>query len=679
MITFMDSKERSKESEKCMDSQLWHACAGSMVQMPPVNSNVFYFPQGHLEHVSGNLDLRNCPRLPASVPCRVSAVKFMADPDTDEVFAKIRLVPVEGNKVDLDKDGAAEVNGIESQDKPSSFAKTLTQSDANNGGGFSVPRYCAETIFPRLDYTAEPPVQTILVKDVHGEVWNFRHIYRGTPRRHLLTTGWSTFVNHKKLVAGDSIVFLRAENGDLCVGIRRAKNGIGGGPEAPSQWSPSGGGRAVPYGGFSMFFKEDESKLSRNGGGNSNGSLISKGRRVKTEDVIEAATLGANGKPFEVIYYPRASNPEFCVMTSLVKTALQIHWCSGMRFKMAFETEDSSRISWFMGTISSALVADPARWPDSPWRLLQVRWDEPDLLQNVKRVNPWSIELVSNLPNIHLSPFSSPHKKLRLPHPFPDFPLDRQLPLPAFTGSHPLGSSYPFGCLTDNAPAGMQGARHGQYGITLSDLHFSKLRSGLFPPDSRRPLDRASIPIRPTNPVVSEPSNDENISCLLTMGTSIQESTKSQNRKEVPFVLFGQEILTAKQISVTCSSDTVSTRGTVNSSDGSSFVPNRNDTHERSSCKWFQSELNIETDHCKVFMESEDVGRTLNLSLLGSYEELHMKLASMFRVEIAEIAKQILYLDDTGAVRQLGEEPFSKFSKTARRLRVVADSSSDSV
>jgi hypothetical protein len=43
-----------------------------------------------------------------------------------------------------------------------------------------------------------------------------------------------------------------------------------------------------------------------------------------------------------------------------------------MRFKMAFETEDSSRISWFMGTIASVQVADPIRWSNSPWRLLQV-------------------------------------------------------------------------------------------------------------------------------------------------------------------------------------------------------------------------------------------------------------------------------------------------------------------
>ncbi|KAL0309715.1 UNVERIFIED_CONTAM: Auxin response factor 18 [Sesamum radiatum] len=258
-----------KEAEKCLDSQLWHACAGSMVQMPPVNSKVFYFPQGHSEHASGNVDFRNCPRVPAYVPCRVSTVKFMADPETDEVFAKIRLVPITRNEDSFDDDAAVGISASENQDKPASFAKTLTQSDANN-------------------------VQTILAKDVHGETWKFRHIYRGTPRRHLLTTGWSTFVNHKKLVAGDSIVFMRAESGDLCVGIRRAKRGTGGGPEMPTGWNPAGGNSVMPYGGFSAFLREDESKLSRNTNGYTNGNWIGRGR-VKAEEVIEAATLAANG------------------------------------------------------------------------------------------------------------------------------------------------------------------------------------------------------------------------------------------------------------------------------------------------------------------------------------------------------------------------------------------------
>jgi hypothetical protein len=37
------------------------------------------------------------------------------------------------------------------------------------------------TTFSSLDYTAEPPEQTILAKDVHGDTWKFRHTYRGAP------------------------------------------------------------------------------------------------------------------------------------------------------------------------------------------------------------------------------------------------------------------------------------------------------------------------------------------------------------------------------------------------------------------------------------------------------------------------------------------------------------------
>nr|GEZ25012.1 hypothetical protein [Tanacetum cinerariifolium] len=70
--------------------------------------------------------------------------------------------------------GRGNWNGDRFLDKLSSFAKTLTQSDANN-----------------------------------GEIWKFRHSLRGTPITHLLTTGWSSYVNQKKLVSGDSIVFVR--------------------------------------------------------------------------------------------------------------------------------------------------------------------------------------------------------------------------------------------------------------------------------------------------------------------------------------------------------------------------------------------------------------------------------------------------------------------------------------
>ncbi|KAJ6432864.1 hypothetical protein OIU84_019989 [Salix udensis] len=680
-FTVMNSqKEKLRVAEKCLDSQLWHACAGSMVQMPAVNSKVFYFPQGHAEHAQGSVEFGRF-QIPALIPCKVSAIKYMADPETDEVYAKIRLIPMNNSDLMLLGDGCGQDSderlhsGTESQEKPASFAKTLTQSDANNGGGFSVPRYCAETIFPRLDYTSEPPVQTILAKDVHGETWKFRHIYRGTPRRHLLTTGWSNFVNQKKLVAGDSIVFLRAENGDLCVGIRRAKRGIGVGNECSSGWNS--------FGCYSGFLREDESKMmTRNGGVDMKG-------KVKAESVIEAASLAANGQPFEAVYYPRASTPEFCVKASAVRSAMQIQWCPGMRFKMAFETEDSSRISWFMGTISSVQVSDPIRWPNSPWRLLQVAWDEPDLLHNVKRVSPWLVELVSNMPAIHLSPFSPPRKKLRLPQP-PDFPMFGQIPMPSFT-SKPLRSNSPLCCVSDNIPAGIQGARHAQFGLSSSDLHFNKLQAGLFPIDFQQ-LDRAAPPSRISNSnFTGNTQNSESISCLLTMGNSSQSLKESSDTKTPHILLFGQLIVTDQQSSQSCSGDTIANSssdgnpGKANS-DGSGSASQQNGLLENSSderCPWYKdhqkTDLGLETGHCKVFMESEDVGRTLDLSVLGSYEELHRKLAKMFGIESSEMLSNVLYRNVAGATKHAGDEPFSEFLKTARRLTILSDASSDNV
>uniref|UniRef100_A0A1D1XFL3 Auxin response factor n=1 Tax=Anthurium amnicola TaxID=1678845 RepID=A0A1D1XFL3_9ARAE len=687
-----------KEPEKCLDSQLWHACAGGMVQMPALNSLVYYFPQGHAEHAQGYVDFGSCPRIPPYILCRVTAIRYMADAETDEVFAKMKLVPVRPNELDYGREevGLLGNNGSDVPEKPASFAKTLTQSDANNGGGFSVPRYCAETIFPRLDYSADPPVQTVLAKDVHGEIWKFRHIYRGTPRRHLLTTGWSTFVNQKKLVAGDSIVFLRTDNGELCVGIRRAKRRIGGGLEPPSGWNPPSANCLPPCSGFSVFSREDENKLMRSnayGGSPNSGVGIGTRGRVMPDSVVDAATVASNGRPFEVVYYPRASTPEFCVKATAVRAALRINWCSGMRFKMAFETEDSSRISWFMGTISSVQYADPIRWPDSPWRLLQVSWDEPDLLQNVKCVSPWLVELVSNMPTIHLMPFSPPRKKLRLPQTL-DFPLDGQLPTPLFSGS-PLGpSSNPLCCLPDSTPAGIQGARHAQFGISLSDLRLNKLQPGLLHAGFHR-IEYTTPPSRTTDLVIGNPTIHDNISCLL-MGNS--SSTKKRCDAKTPqFLLFGQPILTEQQISLS-SGETVSTllpgNGSsdgnpgraANLSDGSGSAINHHDPADNSSCDGLfklkdrqATELCLETGQCKVFMQSENVGRTLDLSVLGSYEELYTRMADMFGIEKSDMKSHVLYQDATGAVKHTGDEPFGDFMKTARRLQILMDSGSDNI
>ncbi|KAL9991988.1 putative transcription factor ARF family [Helianthus debilis subsp. tardiflorus] len=61
------------------------------------------------------------------------------------------------------------------------------------------------------DMTQATPTQELSAYDLHRNEWRFKHIYRGQPRRHMLTTGCSTFVTNKRLVAGDSFVFLRCQ------------------------------------------------------------------------------------------------------------------------------------------------------------------------------------------------------------------------------------------------------------------------------------------------------------------------------------------------------------------------------------------------------------------------------------------------------------------------------------
>ncbi|KZV16421.1 auxin response factor 18 [Dorcoceras hygrometricum] len=641
-------------AEKFLNSELWHACAGGMVQMPALNSKVFYFPQGHAEHTLTTVDFGGLPRIPAMILCRVGAVQYLADRETDEVYARIRLIPVGGGELCLENDGVMGSNGSESNEKPSSFSKTLTQSDANNGGGFSVPRYCAETIFPRLDYTADPPVQNVIAKDVHGETWKFRHIYRGTPRRHLLTTGWSTFVNQKKLVAGDSIVFLRADNRDLCVGIRRAKRcGGGGGAEYPSLWNSVSAGN---YGGFSSFLNGEENKVMiHRGFGNGNAR---ESGRVRPESVLESAFLAANGQPFEVVYYPRASTPEFCVKAASVTAAMRVQWRSGMRFKMAFEAEDSARISWFVGTIASVQIADPVTWPNSTWRLLQVTWDEPDLLQNVKCVSPWLVEMVTNMPVLHISPFSPARKKLRLPH-HPDFPLDgSQFPMPSFLGN-PLAPVSPFCHLPDNLTAGIQGARHAQIGVPYSDLHLNnKLQMEFFPVTIPQHSPWAKIPKKTGRFNVE---GNENISCLLSIGNCCPKSHVYDGVKKPQFVLFGKPILTEQQMSC----DNVSESFDLDGQDLSKALSATTQSKPK------RAELGLDAYLCKVFLESEDVGRSIDLSILGSYEELFLSLENILGIQSSELMTHVCYFDAAGAVKRAGDGPFSEFKKTAKRLTIL--------
>jgi len=139
--------------KKPINSELWHACAGPLVSLPPVGSLVVYFPQGHSEQVAASMHkeldtIPSYPSLPSKLICKLLSLTLHADSETDEVYAQMTLQPV--NKYDRDAMLASEL-GLKQNKQPTEFfCKTLTASDTSTHGGFSVPRRAAEKIFPPL-------------------------------------------------------------------------------------------------------------------------------------------------------------------------------------------------------------------------------------------------------------------------------------------------------------------------------------------------------------------------------------------------------------------------------------------------------------------------------------------------------------------------------------------------
>ncbi|XP_065881096.1 auxin response factor 5 [Euphorbia lathyris] len=346
-------------TRKTISSELWYACAGPLVSLPQVGSLVYYFPQGHSEQVAvstrrtATSQIPNYPNLPSQLLCQIHNVTLHADKDTDEIYAQMSLQPVNSEK---DVFPIPDF-GLKSSKHPSEFfCKTLTASDTSTHGGFSVPRRAAEKLFPPLDYAMQPPTQELVVRDLHDNTWTFRHIYRGQPKRHLLTTGWSLFVGSKRLKAGDSVLFIRDEKSQLMVGIRRANR--------------------------------QQTTLP---------SSVLSADSMHIGVLAAAAHAAANRSPFTIFYNPRACPSEFVIPLAKFRKAIYGTQISvGMRFGMMFETEESGKRR-YMGTIVGVSDLDPLRWPGSKWRNLQVEWDEPGCSDKQNRVSSWEIETPESL------------------------------------------------------------------------------------------------------------------------------------------------------------------------------------------------------------------------------------------------------------------------------------------
>ncbi|KAH9770226.1 auxin response factor 2 [Citrus sinensis] len=634
------------DPEMALYTELWHACAGPLVTVPREGERVYYFPQGHIEQVEASTNQvadQQMPvyDLPSKILCRVINVQLKAEPDTDEVFAQVTLLP-ESNQ---------DENAVEKEPPPPppprfhvhSFCKTLTASDTSTHGGFSVLRRHADECLPPLDMSRQPPTQELAAKDLHGNEWRFRHIFRGQPRRHLLQSGWSVFVSSKRLVAGDAFIFLRGENGELRVGVRRAMRQQG---NVPSSVISS----------HSMHL----------------GVLATAWHAVST------------GTMFTVYYKPSPS--EFIVPYDQYMESIKNNYSIGMRFKMRFEGEEAPE-QRFTGTIVGIEDADPQRWRDSKWRCLKVRWDETSTIPRPERVSLWKIE-----------PALAPPALNSLPMPRPKRPRSNMLPSSPDSSFNLVARPW---SLMPSGPSLKMPESNAKVPVQGGDVNYQvrgNVRYGGFGDypmlNGNRVEHSHGNWLMPPLP----PSNFENSAHsreLMPKSAMVQdqEAGKSKDCKLFGIPLFSNHVMPEP---------VVSHRNTMNEPAGNldqqfrAFESDQKSEHSKSSKLADDNQVFNEhekpsqpsqthtkdvrsktqcgsTRSCtKVQKQGIALGRSVDLSKFNNYDELIAELDQLFEFDGELMAPKknwlIVYTDDEGDMMLVGDDPWQEFCGMVRKI-----------
>ncbi|KAL6899230.1 hypothetical protein ACP4OV_005888 [Aristida adscensionis] len=613
----------SGSSSDALYRELWHACAGPLVTVPRQGELVYYFPQGHMEQLEASTDQQldqHLPlfNLPSKILCKVVNVELRAETDSDEVYAQIMLQP------EADQNEPPTSSDIEPQEPETcnvhSFCKTLTASDTSTHGGFSVLRRHAEECLPQLDMTQNPPWQELVAKDLHGNEWHFRHIFRGQPRRHLLTTGWSVFVSSKRLVAGDAFIFLRGENGELRVGVRRLMRQLN---NMPSSVISS----------HSMHL----------------GVLATASHAIST------------GTLFSVFYKPRTSRSEFVVSVNKYLEAKNHKISVGMRFKMRFEGDESPERR-FSGTIigvGSMPTNSTSPWADSDWRSLKVQWDEPSAVPRPDRVSPWELEpLDATNPQPPHQPHSSRNNKRARPPASasigpeipPVFGLWKSPPEAtqafSFSGLQRAQELYPSNSIFSSSM---------NVGFNSKNEHSTPTNNQFYWPMRDMRADSYSANI---NKIQSERKQEPATAGCRLFGIELSSATSPV----VTVASVGQDQPAA---SVDVESDQLSQPSHANKSDApaasSERFPHETESRQVRSCT-------------KVIMQGIAVGRAVDLTRLDGYDDLQQKLEEMFDIQgelSASLKKwKVVYTDDEDDMMLVGDDPWHEFCSMVKRIYI---------
>ncbi|PON34227.1 Auxin response factor [Parasponia andersonii] len=620
------------EGDDVLYPELWRACAGPLVDVPQLRERVYYFPQGHMEQLEASTNQTNQElnqriplfNLPSKILCQVINVQLLVEPETDEVYAQITLMP-ESNEAEPTSPDPC----LPELQRPTvhTFCKVLTASDTSTHGGFSVLRKHATECLPQLDMTQSTPTQELVAKDLHGYEWRFKHIFRGQPRRHLLTTGWSTFVTSKRLVAGDSFVFLRGENGELRVGVRRHA-------------------------------RQPASMAS---------SVISS--RSMHLGVLATASHAVSTQTMFVVYYkPRTS--QFIISLNKYLEAVNNKYAVGMRFKMRFEGEEAPERR-FSGTIVGVDDISP-QWVDSKWRSLKVQWDEAASILRPDRVSPWEIE--RSAPGTLAQPAVVKNKR---PRPLNDnLSLDTSNSTTSTVWNYGLTQSHDTTQLTE----GKRNENHVIWRHRQTDAWLSSPRPTGSPHLQDATEDSKSVSV---GPVFPKQNNDqipeqcdrgrktETASSFRLFGFEmIDHSTNSPTVEKV-----------APQPNSLSGTTQVSTLSVAESEQKCGISKASKETipeQLQASSKESQSRQGCSTSarsRTKVQMQGVAVGRAVDLSMLEGYTQLIDELEEMFDIkgQLRPRNKwEIVFTDDEGDMMLLGDDLWQEFCKIVRRIFICS-------
>ncbi|XP_031280904.1 auxin response factor 9 [Pistacia vera] len=648
--------EPSSNSSVGLYTELWKACAGPLVDVPKTGERVYYFPQGHMEQLEASTNQEPNQRipvfaLPSKILCRVININLLAEQETDEVYAQITLLPESKQEEPITPDPCPSETP-----RPTvhSFCKVLTASDTSTHGGFSVLRKHATECLPPLDMNQQTPTQELVAKDLHGFEWRFKHIFRGQPRRHLLTTGWSTFVTSKRLVAGDTFVFLRGENGELCVGVRRLAH--------------------------------QQSSMP---------SSVISSQSMHLGVLATASHAVATRTLFVVYYKPRTS--QFIISLNKYLEAVNNKFAVGMRFKMRFEGEDSPERR-FSGTIVG--VEDfCSQWKDSKWRSLKVQWDEPASITRPDRVSPWDIEpFVASVPSNPAPPVSMKNKRPRPPIEIPSLDLTSTASAPwnsSLTQSHDVTQlSVTEGKRSDNHVSWHSKqtdfnsnsnslSRTQTDGEWLASPHVS-FSQQLFPDavDDNKNVS-AWRPIHGYSTSHSSKVNNDSMPDLVEIGRKTEMGASCR--------LFGIDLINHSTSSTTMEKAaassvtterhnlcTLSAGDSDQKSDLSKTFREKKPEQVQVSPKEIQSRQSSSTStrsRTKVQMQGVAVGRAVDLTMLEGYDQLIDELEEMFDIKGQLRTRnkwEIVYTDDEGDMMLVGDDPWVEFCNMVRRIFICS-------